>query len=108
MTIVEDLKKVKDQVEHILKTFPYTRNSDKDLFAKLCEEFYGVGSRISWAEFFDLPNYESIRRSRQLLQAKKLYPPTDPKIALARGWLEEEWKKALGYSVGEKGQMVML
>jgi hypothetical protein len=99
MSIYAELKRVKDQVLFCLKTYEPARNSDKELFIKVCQAFYNAQSRITWAEFFELPNYESVRRMRQKIQEEGHYPPTDWHVAQERGYLYDDWRKALGYAV---------
>lgn len=73
-----ELSKTSDIVKIILQKYPATRNSDDLLYMKVCE--YINGTHISlpfWKVLqnrndFGYPPFESVRRSRQKMQAK--YP----------------------------------
>ena len=101
-----DLTAMKMQVKQCLHNWPATRNSDKELYIKVITEFYGITGRdyVTFDEIIILPSYDTISRCRRKIQEGKEYPPTDEKIALERGWLVDEWKKALGYFVESPGQ----
>jgi len=113
-TIRQQIKLLKDQVRHILENYPKTRNSDIALTIELWKEFYPQNIRVivktndllvRLEDLYHLPNQDNVKRIRAKIQnEEKEYPPTDWKIAENRGWLEEEWKKALGYFTTPKGQ----
>lgn len=71
-----ELKNTSDIVKVILKKYPDTRNSDDLLYLKVCE--YVDGTHISlpfWKVIKDrkeygYPPFESVRRSRQKIQAE--------------------------------------
>ena len=112
----QDIRTLKDRVDFILETIPPTRNSDKLLTIHVWQKFHSDlldvshdGQRkrvmIPIEKVMDLPSQDGIKRVRADIQnVEKRFPPTDPEIAKERGWLEDEWKKALGYSVGDGGQ----
>jgi hypothetical protein len=71
----EELKTVKKQVYHLLKEFPETRDSDKELFLKFVDVFYKgkeVLGEAGWLNFRHLlgilPPFESVRRCRAKIQ----------------------------------------
>lgn len=75
MDTATELKNTSDIVKVILQRYPDTRNSDDLLYLKVCE--YVNGTHISlpfWKVIqerkdFGYPPFESVRRSRQKLQA---------------------------------------
>jgi hypothetical protein len=75
MDTATELKNTSDIVKLILQKYPATRNSDDLLYMKVCE--YVNGTHISlpfWKVMqerkdFGYPPFESVRRSRQKLQA---------------------------------------
>lgn len=108
---MEQLDTLKKQVEYVLKNFPEARNSDKRLTIELWSVFYtqfihhlNLGLRnaavIPLECIMDLPSQDSIKRIRAYIQNyEKKHIPTDIDVAKERGWLESDWKKALGYFV---------
>ena len=79
--IKRNLKTTSDLVEFCLDEFPETRGSDKKLALKVWEL---QGFRLSpekQAMFLKVASYETVRRSRQLLQSKGLYMPDPVKTA---------------------------
>jgi hypothetical protein len=75
---------IRDNVEEILRDYPYTRNSDKKLIIKYWEIVDKI-SMNSIDEFLHgfmvkATNPESIRRARQLIQEEGKYLPTDPTV----------------------------
>ena len=75
----DNLKVVGRLVENVLTTFPKTRNSDSYLYYIICVEILkSNGFNIKKVTLEDallnrkklgLPNYETVRRSRQKVQA---------------------------------------
>lgn len=102
---VGKLKKTKHQVEHCLREYPITRNCDVELLIRVLQQFHGVGDSVKLSDLSTLPSFESIRRMRQKFQEQGLFAPTDEKVAIARGWAQDDWKKALGYYVEPASQM---
>jgi len=75
--------KTYDKVKTILENYPETRNSDKRLIWKFWEiEGATNGNVIFFASFLKATSHESIRRARQLIQAK--YPELQPTSELVR------------------------
>lgn len=91
------MRHIKSKVEHCLKEFPNTRNSDTELYIKICQVFFGVGNYIHVSEMTRLPNFEGVIRWRRKFNEKKKYVPTDWQVAKKRQWAENEWKDVLGY-----------
>ena len=89
-----NLTKVKEIVEHILINNPNARNSDKELIRLflLHQDLYIVGVDGIEAPTDLWPHFESIRRSRQILQSHNLYL-ADPEVEDMRKKEEQEWKK---------------
>lgn len=74
------VKHVRRNVESILKNYPATRNSDKVLILKYLEVFYGMDKFTPIGDILNVNvNFETIRRSRQLLQHVGKYP-ADPNV----------------------------
>jgi len=109
-----EIKTLKHQVEHCLKEFPYTRNSDIDLTIKLWRLFYADhiiydpfvanmdDDKIYLKSLFKLPSQEAIKRVRAYWQnTKKMYPPSNWEIAKKRNMLEDDWRVAMGYPTKE-------
>lgn len=112
MVLKKEIKTLAHKVETILREFPPTRNSDIELTKTIWIQFYpqhifGRDGRayIQLCDLWELPREDAIARCRRIVQNdEKKYPPTDWKIAEARGWLSDDWKKALGYHVESPGQ----
>lgn len=102
--IVEDIKKLKCQVGYCLEKYEETRNSDKSLCIAVLQQFYGIENSITMDQFFDVPSFEGIARIRRKFQEGGFFPPTDEKVALERGWRQDDWQKAMGYFVADPNQ----
>lgn len=72
-----DLEKVvyKDRIESILRKYPETRDCDRLLFVTYLEEYHDVNKNGLRKVMTDIatPSMETLRRHRQLLQAKGMY-----------------------------------
>lgn len=72
---MKNIKRTQDLVKYFLETHPETRNSDDLLYFKICEYLNKGCLHLSFATVllnrnrFNLPPFESVRRSRQKLQA---------------------------------------
>jgi len=102
------IKDIGKKVEIILNQYENSRNSDNVLFQKFCITFlHGwIIEYVSGDYYYhhEIVKYRSqVERWRRKLDKK--YPPTDPDVAKARGWSEEDWKEALGYKVEDSGQI---
>lgn len=96
--LVQKLKRKKDQVKYLLKTYPETRSNDLSL-------------QLAWLHIFGkikLPKIqqqiickfsgalESVRRTRQKIQNDEgLYLPLDPKIREMRRRRSQAYRKAI-------------
>lgn len=71
---MNELKKVKDMVEIVLKDTPQARNDDYILIKEVYRRFCGVAEKNGFFEVMTLhrglPSFESITRSRRKLQAE--------------------------------------
>ena len=105
-----DYKKIKTlkwQVEHCLRESADTRNCDITLMIEVWLTFYPEYLMPNHAEryiaiklgaLYELPREDNIKRVRAHFQnKKKMYLPTDWKVAQKRGIAEDEWRVALGY-----------
>lgn len=107
--VAEKIELLYPQVEDVLRDSAMARNSDKILTWKIWQKFYGVAGVIGEEMFYELPDVDSITRVRRKIQNdEKKYPPTSWEIAKQRHWLENEWKRALGYWVAEDGQEMLI
>lgn len=71
-----ELKKTKDLVFEILQRSKESRNSDDILYINVCEAVNPIASAMPLSKVlrnrkeYGIPNYESVRRARQKLQAE--------------------------------------
>lgn len=71
-----ELKNTTKLVKEILRSCPDTRNSDDLLFVKVCERINPLSINFSFATVllnrkeWELPAFESVRRTRQKVQAE--------------------------------------
>lgn len=113
-----EIKTLKFQVEHCLKHEPETRNSDIILTIRLWKIFYlhylaydpfTVGDfgpdkveAVYLTALFKLPSQDAIKRVRAYWQnTRKMYPPSDWRVAKKRNMLENDWRVAMGYPTKE-------
>lgn len=70
------LKKMQDKVEHILETYPNTRDNDRMLIGAIYAIYYDVDiNNETFASVLAnemLPNFETIRRCRQKAQEENI------------------------------------
>lgn len=86
-----------DKVEHCLKNFPETRNSDVELTLKIVERFHCshianfTGKR--WVDEEALKNIreDHVKRLRARFNERGMYLPTEEKILKQRKLLEKKW-----------------
>ena len=75
---MKDIKRTSDIVKEILEDVPEARNSDMLLYYRVCEKLNDVSLGMPFGivlvnlKEFNLPPFESVRRTRQKLQAS--YP----------------------------------
>ena len=71
-----EFKHLTQVVRYILQTEPDTRSNDGLLFLRVCEQYnpsialFPFGVVISNLNSYNLPNIESVRRTRQKIQAE--------------------------------------
>ena len=100
---MQDLKTTKRLVADALEKHPQTINSDNYLYYIICKgqlEKQGLDiDRISFANAllhrkeYDLPPFESVRRTRQKAQEKNPALAALPEVESARLDLEEEYRE---------------
>ena len=69
------VREVTPKVFDVLKKFPETRSSDKELILIVYQKYYGITPLSTFNSVMkrkDLPSFESIRRARQRIQ--EYYP----------------------------------
>lgn len=98
---VKKLTTLHNKVEYCLDRYPETRNSDIDLFARLCENFYPPFERAlhNWRDLasamHSVPSLDHIARVRRKVIEQheyKKYLPTERYIAEARGYNKAVWE----------------
>ena len=104
----EPLKNLKAKIEHILKVYPQTRNSDVLLTRQILHtyesKYIHKGKDGKWwyrEECFDLVREDSVKRLRASIQnspTRPQYLPTTEIVRKARNINEETWRKYLGYN----------
>lgn len=102
MIDVPKLNKLTDRVEYCLERYPESRNSDIELFARLCERFYPPFERplYNWSDLayamHQVPSMDHIARMRRKVIERngyKKYLPTEVGIALHRGIARKVWEQ---------------
>lgn len=96
---------LKKQVEWCLQYVPETRNSDIALTIEIWKKFYPEKIQntergrlcVELVDLYELPREDNVKRARAQFNAEGLYWPTDLKVAIGRGILENEWRMKLGY-----------
>ena len=72
-----ELQKLCEVVEDILERYEHTRSSDGDLYLKVCSMMNSKALTMPFGEVLlnmkelNIPRFESVRRCRQKLQAKR-------------------------------------
>lgn len=93
MKHLEELKTVEEKVKHLLIMKPITRNSDKVLIAEYIKEYH---KNMAYVPFIDaillegMPSFETIRRTRQKIQASN--PELEGMEAIEMERREKEWE----------------
>lgn len=72
-----NIKTVEANVEQLLKMKPHLRNSDRHLIEEYMRIFHSITTFKEYANSKDCPTTETIRRTRQKIQALGLYPATE-------------------------------
>lgn len=92
------------QVEHCLKHFPETRNSDLTLLHQIWREYYPQRIKVGqsgkegvWlSDMFDLPREDAVKRIRAKFQNDfGKYLPTSWEVAKQRKINEQKWRLAM-------------
>ncbi|MDP4227191.1 MAG: hypothetical protein Q8910_12495 [Bacteroidota bacterium] len=88
--------KTRQKVEQILKDYPATRDSDRELRKQYGRTFYGLTEEQ--VKVFDLfqTDFETIRRNRQKIQEEGLYP-ANKEVKQFRDDRQDEVKDEMGY-----------
>jgi pyruvate-formate lyase len=88
--------KTKDKVERILRDYPATRNSDRELRKQYGKVYYGLtDEQVSVFDTFK-EDFETIRRNRQKIQEEGLYK-ADKKVKVFREVRRAEVEVEMGY-----------
>jgi len=93
-----------ETVKAILKVFPETRNSDRKLIVRIYDQM-GINTDRPFKEIVentDAPSFETIRRTRQKIQAEDETLQATGKIRDARCEREMDF---IGYAIGERGTL---
>lgn len=94
---MNDLLTIKGAVKRILETDVYSRSSDLRLYLMLGREANESAMDMSFSyvisnlSYLGLPNFESVRRTRQKVQAENPELRPDTVVADARRKLEDEY-----------------
>lgn len=98
---IKTLNTLTSRIEFILEKYPETRNSDLELMARLCIEFYPKFDRpiYNWGDFVSimrqLPTLDHVARARRKVIQNHNYTkylPTSYEVAKARGVNEDQWR----------------
>jgi hypothetical protein len=91
---------IEKAVSDILERFPYARNSDLYLTILVLRYYTKLGKYISLIPIELIKEYdgilEAVRRTRQRLNEKGMYLPTDPSVIERRMRKARKMRKALG------------
>lgn len=95
---MRDLKSIRKRVRYILRKYPRTRRSDKELYIRYLERFgtFGLNNSehkqlIELLKKAKLPHYPTIWRSRQFIQRNEPFL-FDGLTARKRRELEKEYR----------------
>lgn len=95
----KELANTTDLVKQILESFPQARNSDMVLYVKVCEKMNAEAiNKPFWyvlvnLKEFNLPNIETVRRTRQKIQADNPYLAGDANVEAQRMLNEETFRE---------------
>lgn len=93
-----NLKRTTDLVKHLLQTIPATRSSDDRLYYEVCKVRckpclqVPFGIVISNRKTYNLPAFESVRRTRQKVQEHHPELAAVPDVEAMRMVKEDEYK----------------
>lgn len=97
---MKNIQKIASIVEDSLRQNPKTRNSDAELYIDVCTKINPDVAYLGFLYVFNnrndlgIPNYESVRRSRQKLQHDNPDLRADESVTDAR---YEAWKEVRSY-----------
>lgn len=100
-----NIKNAKDIVQSVLETDEISRNSDDYLFIKVCAiinaEYPELTLReaLRHREQYGIPSFETVRRTRQKLQAEEPKLRPCDKVKEARAELEHDYFE---FAIGRK------
>ncbi len=92
LEVKQELRKIKELVLAELEADSRCRNDDLWLLWKIWRKFSPI--YIPFEDFQKLPSFESVRRCRQLCQAKGLFLPTD-EMVLKRRRREKSFRRVV-------------
>lgn len=96
---MKNIRRTQDIVEEILEKIPGTRNDDDLLYEKVCESVNEECLKLPLRTFLQnrkkwkVPPFESVRRSRQKLQASRPWLRADETVECFREMNEEIVRK---------------
>lgn len=102
MNKTEELKTTAELVKNILMKCPEARNSDDVLYYKVCERINPIGVGLPFAivfrdrKSFGYPSTETVRRTRQKLQAEH---PELASVDAVKAVKKENEKSFKAYSI---------
>lgn len=94
--MLKDYKRAKNRVRMMLEKYPEARNSDKELITRYYEYFFYQGLATFRQMVEKMPNFESIRRSRQKIQQENPELRSDRQVEQARKKEEKLMTTELG------------
>ena len=99
MNKLNELKTTAEVVKHILETFTASRNDDHLLFYLVCsfvnKDVVGksFGDVLIYRNDYKLPAFETVRRTRQKVQAENPHLAADKEIKAMREANEDAFKE---------------
>lgn len=96
---IRELKQTTELVKHLLQTKPETRNSDMLLFVEVCRAInpeivrYPMQHVLLHLTEFRLPTTETVRRTRQKIQAEFPELASDKRIQKMKAEREKEFRQ---------------
>lgn len=97
---------LKQQVEHILRDKPHTRNSDITLTIWVWKTYYPwllAGDSISFQNLYQVPSQDACKRLRAKFNSEGKYLPTDPAVIEQRKLKQAEWQEEMCSSNPSRG-----
>ena len=101
---------IQDKIEHCLRKYPNTANSDIRLTASVWYEFYNSALSqqdgelaVKLSEMYKLPTCDLVKRYRAKFNAQGKYIPTDQKVFKQRKLNEKYWHEEFSPSSPSRG-----